>query len=454
MKLAIIGFGASGLFCALELKDSNFEVDIYDIGPDFTKRVPCPIDMGKIEKCPPCKYCSVYSSGGIYNDGKTIKNASPLIGGNLWDLIGEKRLQENIDNVVKIFQNAGANNPITVPDKDDLQWIESRAVAAGMIYGYQELLHMGSDKLPSIIKNIYSEISDKFNFIWRTKVENIYKQDSKYLVEDNKGNKKEYDILVISAGRSGSSWVMNTNIYPSFKTEKGRVDIGVRLETSNEIMHEINKRFYEAKLYYKAPTFGDIVRSFCSNPSGFVCIENNKDYSVVNGHAKNDVKSKNTNFAILVSKTFTEPFKSPVKYGNAVASLANMLGGGPLVQRYGDLKRGRRTKDLTFNSIQPTLSVTSGDLSLAFPYRILKSIMEYIEAADKISPGLASDDTLLYGIEAKYFTEKIKVTEHMEALDNCYVIGDVSGHTRGISQSCVSGVLAGNHLRNKFKGIF
>lgn len=467
MKIAIVGFGASGLFCALNLKDSKHKVDIFDVGPEFTLRHPCPRDVGKIQKCPAngCAYCSVYNSGGIFNDGKTILNASPYIGGDLYHLLGSDLLQKHTDFVKNLFLKT-ANNlnyslDIIKPTKDNVSWIQKKAVLAGMVYAYQELFHIGSDRLPSIISQIYAPLKDNnnFSFHWKEAVQDIginldpLIRSNYFLDVPNNNNsgltRYYYDAIVISAGRSGSKWLMATDFYKKLAVEEGRVDLGIRLETSNEIMSEINDKFYEAKLYYKSPTFRDTVRSFCSNPSGFVCVENNKEFSIVNGHAKHNTKSQNTNLAILVSKTFTEPFKSPVKYGNVVASLANMLGGGPLVQRLGDLKRGRRTKSLEYNSIIPTLKVECGDLSLALPHRIMVSILEYIEAMDKIAPGFANDDTLLYGVEAKYFTEKIKVSNEMEALPNCFIIGDISGHTRGISQSCVSGYLAGESLSKR-----
>lgn len=465
-KLALVGLGASGLFALKKLAGANIEVQVFDVGPEYGKRYACPIDQGKLEVCPPkaCSYCAPGQSAGSWNDFKVILSASPVIGGRLWDLIGEKDLQARL-NIVKetILKHAPVEIPVVTPDKDDLAWIQKKATLAGMTYHYQELLHCGSDNAPAINTSILSEIIDSgpnINFNWNTKVQSVSRKDSKFSVVYDSyrkpGQEKEelFDVCILSPGRGGAHWLTQQEFYKDLEINPGQVDIGVRVETSCYFTEEVDKRFYEPKLYYTSRHANDVVRNFCSNPKGFVTPENHRDYVLVNGHSKMYEKSENNNFAVLVSKRFTKPFKNPQQYSQTLAKVVNMLaGGGPLIQRLGDLKRGRRTKTLTNNLITPSLEAECGDISLAYPHRILEGILEYLEALDKICPGVAGDSTLLYAPECKSYPDSITVSKNMETgIDNLYIIGDSSSWTRGVGQATTSGLLAGEGVCKKLAG--
>lgn len=464
-KLALVGLGASGLFALRELAGAEVEVHVFDVGPVYEKRYPCPIDQGKLEVCPPkaCSYCAPGQSAGSWNDFKVILSASPVIGGRLYDLIGEAELQRRLDIVRSvILKHAPVEIPICKPDDEDLDWIKRKATLAGMVYHYQELLHCGSDNAPAINTSILSEITEKgpnIAFHWDTRVLSVCRCNEKFtLVYDRyrkPGDKIEemFDIVVLAPGRGGAHWLTQQEFYKALDIHPGQVDIGVRVETSCYFTEEIDRRFYEPKLYYRSRHANDVVRNFCANPRGFVTPENHREYVLVNGHSKMFEKSENNNFAVLVSKTFTRPFKDPQLYSQTIARIANMLaGGGPLIQRLGDLRAGRRTKSLSNNLVKPTLEAECGDISLAYPHRILQGIIEYIDAFDKICPGVAHDSTLLYAPECKSYPDSITVTRNMEtSIPNLYIIGDSSSWTRGVGQAACSGILAGEGVRQRLR---
>ncbi|HEY9715315.1 MAG TPA: hypothetical protein V6C72_17720 [Chroococcales cyanobacterium] len=464
-KLALVGLGASGLFALKELAGANVEVHVFDVGPVYEKRYACPIDQGKLTVCPPkaCSYCAPGQSAGSWNDFKVILSASPVIGGRLYDLIGESELQKRLDIVrATILQHAPCEIPVVTPDKEDLEWIKKKATLAGMVYHYQELLHCGSDNAPAINTSILNELIDKgpnIKFHWDTKVLSVSRRGERFLVQYDgyrkTGNQQEemFDMCVLSVGRGGATWLTQQEFYKALETNPGQVDIGVRVETSCFFTEEVDKRFYEPKLYYRSRHSNDVVRNFCSNPKGFVTPENHRDYVLVNGHSKMYEKSENNNFAVLVSKTFTRPFKDPQLYSQTIAKIANMLaGGGPLIQRLGDLRSGRRTKSLANNLIKATLEAECGDISLAYPHRILEGIVEYLDALNKICPGVADDATLLYAPECKSYPDSITVSKNMETnIPNLFIIGDSSSWTRGVGQAATSGLLAGEGVRRKLK---
>ncbi len=465
LKLALVGLGASGLFCLEELAGLDIEVHVFDVGPTYHKRYACPIDQGKLTVCPPkaCSYCAPGQSAGSWNDFKVILSASPVIGGRLYDLIGEQELQKRLDKLRKlILEHAPVEIPVVKPDQEDLDWIKKRATLAGMTYHFQELLHCGSDNAPAINSSILDMILAKgpnINFHWDTKVSSVARRGEKFAVTYDHYRRPEneteelFDMCIVSVGRGGSNWLTQQEFYPSLETSPGQVDIGVRVETSCYFTEEVDKRFYEPKLYYLTKRSNDVVRNFCSNPKGFVTPENHRDYVLVNGHSKMFEKSENNNFAVLVSKTFTRPFKYPQQYSQHIAKVTNMLaGGGPLIQRLGDLRSGRRTKTLTNNLIRPSLEAEPGDISLAYPHRILEGIIEYMDALDKICPGVAGESTLLYAPEVKSYPDFIIVNKNMETnIPNLYVIGDSSSWTRGVGQASSSGMLAGEGVRRKLK---
>ncbi|HNG21862.1 MAG TPA: hypothetical protein PLI59_21915, partial [Candidatus Obscuribacter sp.] len=381
----------------------------------------------------------------------------------LYDLIGESELQKRLDMVRStILTHAPCEIPVVKPNSDDLEWIKKKATLAGMTYHYQELLHCGSDNAPAINTSILNEINAKgnnLNFHWDAKVLSVSRRSEKFAVRYDRyrkpGEEKEevFDYCIVSVGRGGAHWLTQQEFYKALDIYPGQVDIGIRVETSCYFTEEVDKRFYEPKLYYKSRHSGDVVRNFCSNPKGFVTPENHREYVLVNGHSKMYEKSENNNFAVLVSKTFTRPFKDPQMYSQTIAKIVNMLaGGGPLVQRLGDLKAGRRTKSLDNNLIKPTLEAECGDISLAYPHRILQGIVEYLEALDKICPGVAGEHTLLYAPECKSYPDSISVNKNMETnIPNLFIIGDSSSWTRGVGQAATSGILAGEGIKHKLK---
>lgn len=467
LKLALVGLGASGLFCLEELAGADVEVHVFDVGPTYNKRYPCPIDQGKLEVCPPkaCSYCAPGQSAGSWNDFKVILSASPVIGGRLYNLIGEKSLQEHLDKLKRlILEHAPVEIPVVRPNQEDLDWIKQRATFAGMTYHYQELLHCGSDNAPAINTSILNQINDKgpnIVFHWDTKVVSVARRKEKFSVvfdsyrKPGQGQEQEeiFDFCIMSVGRGGANWLTQQEFYKALDISPGQVDIGVRVETSCYFTEEVDKRFYEPKLYYLTKRSNDVVRNFCSNPKGFVTPENHREYVLVNGHSKMYEKSENNNFAVLVSKTFTRPFKNPQQYSQHIAKVTNMLaGGGPLIQRLGDLRSGRRTKTLANNLIKPSLEAECGDISLAYPHRILEGIIEYMDALDKICPGVAGESTLFYAPEVKSYPDSIVVNKQMETnIPNLFIIGDSSSWTRGVGQAATSGMLAGEGVRLKLK---
>ncbi len=462
-KLALVGLGASGLFALSELAGAEVEVHVFDVGPMYSKRYPCPIDQGKLDVCPPkaCSYCAPGQSAGSWNDFKVILSASAVIGGRLFDLVGQAELQKRLDKVrAVILQHAPVEIPICTPNQDDLEWIKRKATLAGMTYHYQELLHCGSDNAPAINTSILNDLTSRgpnIAFHWDSKVLSVQRRGDKFAIGYDRyrkpGDQTEeiFDLVILAPGRGGAHWLTQQPFYKELDIHPGQVDIGVRVETSCYFTEEIDRRFYEPKLYYRSRHANDVVRNFCSNPRGFVTPENHREYVLVNGHSKMFEKSENNNFAVLVSKTFTRPFKDPQLYSQTIARIVNMLaGGGPLIQRLGDLRAGRRTKSLHNNLVKPTLEAECGDISLAYPHRILEGIIEYIDAFDKICPGVADDSTVLYAPECKSYPDSITVSKNMETnIPNLFIIGDSSSWTRGVGQAASSGILAGEGVRQR-----
>jgi uncharacterized FAD-dependent dehydrogenase len=465
-RLALVGFGASGLFALKELAGANVEVHVFDVGPTYGKRYACPITQGVLEVCPPsaCSYCAPGQSAGSWNDFKVICTASEVIGGRLAELIGLEDLQRRLDVVRRtILDHSPSEIPIASPNRDDLAWINEKAAGARMVYHHQVLLHCGSDRAPAINTNILESITkagSNIVFHWGTKVLSLARQGPQFLVRYEKYRCKEagtdpeeavFDMVVVSVGRGGANWLTQQEFYQALDIHPGQVDIGVRVETHGSITAELDKRFYEPKLYFRSSA-GDVVRNFCSNPGGFVVPENHRDYVLVNGHAMAGEKSPNNNFAILVRQTFTRPFKNPQLYSQTVAKTVNMLaGGGPLVQRFGDLRLGNRTWSLDTNWIRPTLQAQCGNLALGYPHRLLEGLKEYLLALAHICPGIDDDATLWYGPECKSYPDSLTVTKEMETttIPNLWIIGDSSSWTRGVGQAACSGLLAGEGVKRK-----
>lgn len=454
--IIIVGAGPCGIFTALESKKLNPDkkILILEKGNSMKKRI-CPKrKTGICVNCKPCNITTGFAGAGAYSDGKL--SLSPDVGGNLPKYLGYEETKKLIDYVDEIYLSFGADNKIYgLDNKHEIQEIRKKAIRSNLKLVECPIRHMGTEEG----YNIYSRIEDHLKNLG---IDLSYKNPVKDIILDENKNikgviaeQKYYsDKVVISVGREGSDWLRNLCLKHDIDTETGDVDIGVRVETRNEIMEEINEAMYESKLIYYAPTFDDKVRTFCSNPGGEVSTEYyDGNLAVVNGHSykSDELKTDNTNFALLVTKHFTKPFNSPIEYGMHIAKLGNMLSGNKvLVQRYGDYKRGRRTTEerLYRNNITPTLKdAVPGDLSLVLPYRILKSIDDMLIALDHISPGLASDETLLYGVEVKFYSNKVVTNGKFETnIPGLYVGGDGAGITRGLMQASVNGVVLAREL--------
>ena len=454
--IIIVGAGPCGIFTALELKklNPNKSILILEKGNSIRKRI-CPKrKTGICINCKPCNITTGFAGAGAYSDGKL--SLSPDVGGNLPEYLGYEKTKELINYVDEIYLNFGADNKIYGIDKEnEIQEIRKKAIRSNLKLVECPIRHMGTEEGYAIYGRIEEHLENiGVDLKFRNPVKDI-------LIDENRNIKgviadKEYysNRVVISVGREGSDWLRNLCIKHNIDTETGDVDIGVRVETRNEIMEELNEAMYESKLIYYTPTFDDKVRTFCTNPGGEVSTEYyDGGLAVVNGHSykSNSLKTDNTNFALLVTKHFTKPFNSPIEYGMHIAKLGNMLSGNKvLVQRYGDYKRGRRTTEerLYRNNIIPTLKdAIPGDLSLVLPYRILKSIDEMLIALDNVAPGIASDETLIYGVEVKFYSNKVITNNEFQTnIPGLYVGGDGAGITRGLMQASVNGVVLGRQL--------
>ena len=452
----IVGAGPCGIFTAMEMKKINPEkkIIILEKGNSIEKRT-CP--KRKTRSCVGCTPCNIttgFAGAGAYSDGKL--SLSPDVGGNLPDYIGYEMTQELINYVDKIYLSFGADEKIYgVDNKEKIHQIRKKAIRSNLKLIECPIRHMGTEVGYDIYRKIQHHLEDLgVELSFRNPVQDIILDENrtiKGVIAD-----KEYfaDKVVIAVGRDGSDWLKNVCHKHDINTETGDVDIGVRVETRNEIMEELNEAMYESKLIYYTPTFDDKVRTFCTNPGGEVATEiYDGNLAIVNGHSykSEKLKTSNTNFAILVTKHFTKPFNSPIEYGTHIAKLGNMLSGNKvLVQRYGDFKRGRRTTEdkLYRNNIVPTLKdAVPGDLSLVLPFRIMKDIEEMIEALDNITPGIASNETLLYGMEVKFYSNRVLTNGKFETnIKGLLVGGDGAGITRGLMQASVNGVVLGRLL--------
>jgi uncharacterized FAD-dependent dehydrogenase len=461
--IIIVGSGSAGIFAALELiKKSKEKLSILllEKGRAIKNRT-CPKrTLNKCMNCNPCNITSGFSGAGAFSDGKL--SLSPDVGGTLIDYIGYEETQKLIQYVDGIYLQFGADKKVYGLDNPEIiEHIRTKAIQANLKLVECPIRHLGTDGS----YEIYTKLQ---NFLIENGVEIQFDTEVIHFLIENKQikgvvtNSESYfaDKVIVAVGREGSDWFQQECNYHKINTEVGVVDIGVRVETRNEIMKELNEAMYESKLIYYTPTFDDKVRTFCNNPSGVVATEHYNDehgtLATVNGHSyKSDThKTDNTNFALLVSKKFTEPFNEPIKYGKYIAQLGNMLAGGKIiVQRYGDFKQGRRTtsKRLIRNNITPTLNdAVAGDLSLVLPYRIMLAIDETIQALNKVAPGLASDETLLYGVEVKFYSNKIKVDKNFETnIRGLYVAGDGAGITRGLMQAACNGVYIARVILNE-----
>ena len=446
----IIGAGPSGIFCAYELKKHNkdMKVLIIEKGRSIEKRM-CP--KRKTKKCVNCVPCSIttgFAGAGAFSDGKL--SLSPDVGGNLPEILGYDETTRLIKEVDEIYLSFGADTKIYGIDKEkEIEEIRRKAIGANLKLIECPIRHLGTEEGYKIYSKIQEYLLNQgVEIIFNTMVKDIIIENGE--VKGVTTDKETYysNEVVSAVGREGAEWFYNKCLEHNIDTAPGTVDVGVRGEVRDEIMEELNTNLYEAKLVYHTPTFDDKVRTFCSNPSGEVASEYYENgLAVVNGHAykSKEFKTHNTNFALLVSKRFTKPFHTPIEYGRKIAELSNLLCDGKiLVQRFGDFKRGRRTTEerLCRNNIIPTLKdAVAGDLSLVFPHRIMVDIIEMLEALDKVSPGIASDETLLYGVEVKFYSNKVTVDNNFEtSIKGLRAIGDGAAATRGLMQASANGV--------------
>lgn len=447
----IIGAGPSGIFCAYELIHSRPEMKVLLIekGRRIEDRA-CPKRKTKVcVGCTPCSITTGFAGAGAFSDGKL--SLSPDVGGTLPELLGYDAASRLIHESDDIYLKFGADTSVYGVDKEkEIREIRRKAINANLKLIECPIRHLGTEEGYKIYAKLQAHLLEqgvemKFN----TMVEQIIVEDGTAAgIVTDKGERYEADEIVSAVGREGADWFSHLCKKIGVETEVGTVDIGVRVEVRDEVMDMLNKNLYEAKLVYHTPTFDDKVRTFCTNPSGEVATEYyDNGLAVVNGHAykSQDMKTNNTNFALLVSKNFTKPFKTPIEYGKQIAQLSNMLCDGKImVQTYGDFKRGRRTTEerLCRNNLIPTLKdAVPGDLSLVFPHRIMVDIEEMIEALDKVTPGIASEETLMYGVEVKFYSNKVVVNRDFETnIQGLRAIGDGASVTRGLQQASANGL--------------
>ncbi len=453
--IIIIGAGASGVFMSYELAklDTDASILMIDKGAVLEKRR-CPIKMGAKNclKCSPCHIMNGYGGAGTLSDGKY--NITTQFGGDLHNYVGvdeAMELMEYVDEVLCSMGGADAKLYSTASSE-----LKTTALRNNLHLLEAKVRHLGTDRNVKILGRIFEYSSEKIETKFYTTIQDVdIDSDGSFILETDKGEKFRCRDLVIATGRSGSKWSAEICDKFGIEQKKNRVDIGVRVELPAEIFKHITDDVYESKIVYKTDKYNDMVRTFCMNPYGEVVAENTNGIVTVNGHSYADPRlhTENTNFALLVSNKFTEPFKDSNEYGESIARLSNMLGGGVLLQRFGDLVKGRRSSARRMEKCftRPTLQATPGDLSLVIPKRQLDNIIEMIYALDKIAPGTANEDTLLYGVEVKFYNSKIEVDEHLQtAVKGLYALGDGSGVTHSLSQASASGVYVGRILAEKY----
>ena len=462
----IVGGGPMGIFTAYELTTilPNKKILLIDRGHDIYSRK-CPILEHKLKSCPldkkgnsgckpACSMTNGFGGSGAYSDGKF--NITAEFGGWMTDYLPEEEVLDIIKYVDNINLKHGAPTEITNPNTREVYEIEKQAISVGLKLLRSEVRHLGTELNLQVLKNIYEHLKPKMDFLFTTNVTDILVEDNeaKGIILEN-GDIINGKAVVLGVGRAGSEWLSHVVKKHGVEVSNNRVDIGVRVETNNIIMDYINKELYEGKFIYNT-SVGTQVRTFCSNPSGHVVIENHNGVMVCNGHSYHDEKlgSKNTNFALLVSHYFDEPFNDSNEYARLVSELANKLSGGSVVvQKFGDILKGRRStaKRIQEGFVKPTLKeAVPGDLSIILPYTTMISLIEMVKALDAVTPGIANDHTLFYGVEAKFYSDKVKTDNNFEtSISNLYVGGDGAGITRGLAQAGANGVKVARAIKEK-----
>lgn len=453
--IIVVGIGAAGVFMSYELtkRDNNATVLMIDKGQVLEKRA-CPIKLGLTDHCIMCKPCHImngYGGAGTLSDGKY--NITNAFGGDLHEYVGKEKaleLMEYVDSV--LCEMGGADAKLYSTGNSNLKTI---ALQSNLHLLDAKIRHLGTDRNVLILKKMFDYAKERVEMQFLTTVETVERKDGGFVIGTDKGEKFSCKDLVLATGRSGSKWISEVCRDLDIPTQSNRVDIGLRVELPAEIFKHITDDVYESKIVYKTDKYNDKVRTFCMNPYGEVVSENTDGIVTVNGHSYSDESkhTENTNFALLVSNNFTEPFRNSNEYGESIARLSNMLGGGVLLQKFGDLVKGRRSNEHRMAKCftRPTLKATPGDLSLVMPKRQLDDIIEMIYALDKIAPGTANEDTLLYGVEVKFYNSVVKVDSNLETkVKNFYVLGDGSGVTHSLSQASASGIHLARLLADKY----
>lgn len=452
----IVGAGPAGIFCALELvkNTDHLNILILDKGPDIEARK-CPTSRGLgCLNCDPCMLLSGWGGAGAFSDGKLT--LSTEVGGWLTDYRTEKELSQLIEYVDNIYLKFGAPKVVYGVNKDKIEDLKLKASLAGLKLVPQNLRHLGTEKCAEILRKMRHHLNEKAEVRLRKAVKGLIVKDGVIDgVETMDGEKIFGKYVVVAPGRSGAEWLKCEAQALGLKTLNNPIDIGVRVEVLASVLDELTNILFEPKLIYYSRFFDDQVRTFCVAPRGEVIIESYDGVLTVNGQSFAERKTENTNFAILVSTAFTEPFKEPIAYGKYIARLTNLLSGGVIIQRLGDLEAGRRStpERIARSVVNPTLkNATPGDLSFVLPYRYLADIREMLKALDKIAPGVYSKDTLLYGVEVKFYSSRLELSSCLETkVYNLFTIGDGAGVTRGLVQASVSGVIVAKEILKREK---
>jgi uncharacterized FAD-dependent dehydrogenase len=443
--VGIIGGGPAAIFAAYELINTypDANVILIEEGNDIYARR-CPISEKKVPNCIHCKPCGImrgFGGAGAFSDGKY--NFTTQFGGWLNEYLSDTEVLDLIEHVDAVNIKFGAPTEYFSTQNSNLGRL---ALTCDLHLLDAKVRHLGTENNLKILENMYEFLKPRIAMSFNSHVAAIHKQENWFSLEiAGNPDAVRCGFLIAAPGRAGSEWFAKQCRELGLSLQNNQVDVGVRIEIPAEVFQHITDEVYEAKLVYRTKQYGDLVRTFCMNPKGYVVAENTDGIVTVNGHSYRDeaLHSKNTNFALLVSNRFTEPFTETHQYGKRIASFSNMLGGGVLIQRFGDLIKGRRTNEhrLSQSFTKPTLKATPGDLSLVLPKRHLDNIIEMIYALDKIAPGMANDDTLLYGVEVKFYSSRLKLTNDLETeIPNMFAIGDGAGITRGLSQASASGV--------------
>jgi len=451
----IVGAGPAGIFSAIELTEkNNLNILMLDRGPDINQRK-CPASRGlECVHCEPCLLLSGWGGAGAFSDGKLT--LSTEVGGWLNQYVSSKELGELINHVDEIYLKFGATEHVYGTDVEKIEEIERKASLAGLKLIRQKIRHMGTERCAQTLRKMRQELNSKVEFKPKTDVKGlIVKNGTVEGVETVNGEKFYGKYVIVAPGRSGAEWLQSEAQALGLKTLNNPVDVGLRVEVLASVMEELTSVLYEPKFIYYSKSFDDQMRTFCVAPYGEVITESYNGVLTVNGESYAERKTENTNFAILVSTSFTEPFKEPIAYGKYLARLSNLLSGGVMIQRLGDLESGRRSthERIARSVVSPTLkNATPGDLSFVLPYRYLADIREMLHALDKIAPGIHSRDTLLYGIEVKFYSSRLQLSNCLETkIHNLFTNGDGGGVTRGLVQASASGVIVAREIIKREK---